>query len=251
MRPLGALLALAVLAALASPCAAGAPSLDGAVGAVYSGAASGTATLTTTSGNDVIVVLASNENGSAQTVSSVTASGLTFTRRGGCAFTGSRDSNLEVWAAPASGVLSAKVITVTLSGATDDATIIAFGVHGAVSLASPWDAHSGLPACTSGSPPTASPTYSTTSADDFVFITTMSDGPSGNQITPGSAIAQAINSGGSAYDKAYSAYATSTSPQSGTVLAISNNGEGITLIDAIAGAPIGACSLASTGVGPC
>lgn len=150
-----------------------APTLDGSATAVWSGS-SGTVTLTTTNGNDAIVVLIGFESygtGVQRTVSSVTASGLTFTQRMQ-KLTASGDSvyfqSMECWWAPASAALSSKVITVTLSGSTDNTAVIAFGVNGAYDYTNPWDSNGGLPVANNGNV-AAVPTFSTNQNSDFIF----------------------------------------------------------------------------------
>ncbi len=139
-----------------------------------SGTTSGSATLTTVHSNDVIIVLASNENqgGPLRTIaaSGVTAAGLSFLRRSGGSLSATPYSDAEVWYAIASSPLSSLAITVTLSGATDDCSIIAFGISGA-NTASPWDPNVSVPAGATGSTasiPTASG-VSTTDANDMIL----------------------------------------------------------------------------------
>ena len=138
------------------------------------GTSSGSATLSTTNSNDVIVVVASNENqgGPLRTVAAggITATGLSFVKRSGGSISAAPYSDAEVWYAVASSSLSGLAITVTLTGATDDATIIAFGISGA-NTATPWDPNVSLPAGATGS--TASiPTVSgvsTTNPNDMIL----------------------------------------------------------------------------------
>lgn len=137
------------------------------------GTTSGTVALTTSDSNDIIVVLVTNEdetNTAVRTVSTITATGLTFVERGTpLELQAPSYQDEEVWWALAASPLSV-TITVTLSGATDDTVIVAFGVNGA-NTASPWDASTSLPAVNNGVPgtvPTVSGVY-TTNAHDMIL----------------------------------------------------------------------------------
>lgn len=140
------------------------------------GTSSGTISMTTALTNDIIVLLVHCENtGSTQTVSSVTSSGLTWALRKRISFNNTNDSlqqNMEVWWAYSSAALTSSVITVTLSGTTDRAALMAFGVNGCNSFAAPFDTNASLPA--SATNPTASvvtpqATISTDGSNPFVF----------------------------------------------------------------------------------
>jgi hypothetical protein len=107
--------------------------------------------LTTANAKDIIVacVAIGNSGGggvgpAGGTVSSISdAAGLTWNlRKAVSAFGGSTD--LEVWWAFSSGMLSSDVITANLSQAVDDACINVFAVSGA-NTASPWDTNASLP----------------------------------------------------------------------------------------------------------
>jgi len=153
-----------------------APTLDGHATGQFSSTNSGTVTLTTSNTNDIIVVLICNGTTTSSTVavSSVTASGLSFTNRsqtlGTIRGTG---YGYEVWWALASGALISKVITVTLASSIDDAALMAFGVNGA-NTSAPWDTNGSLTAVTTNPSGSAglplAPTFSTSQADDFIFV---------------------------------------------------------------------------------
>ncbi len=124
--------------------------IDGSASGTFGGS-SGTVTLTTTLANDVIIICIHNEkSGSAQTVSTVTSTHLTWARRTSQAWLNSggdaSSNNQEIWWATASSALTSEVITVTLSAATDDASMAAFGVNGCPTPSSPWDANGAVPA---------------------------------------------------------------------------------------------------------
>ena len=144
--------------------------LDGKAASTFSFSASGTVTLTTSDSDDVVVVVVGAEAiGTLQTVTSVTASGLTFSRRGGqTVAAGLSHVDCEIWWAPSSGALTSKVITVTMTGFVDGACLTAFGVNGCLNINSPWDTNPSLPAFRTGEPP-PSVIFSTTQAHDFVF----------------------------------------------------------------------------------
>lgn len=168
----------------------------------------GTVTLTTTLPGTIVVIVANEGVDNANpcpTVSSVTASGLTFTRRGGknllnyaSNFGIAVPENVEIWWAPSAASVTSKVITVAWSGTLDDACLLAFGVSGSYDATSPWDTNVSLPGFNSTSNTTTvptKPTYSTTAADTFIFA--ISEGLT--TVTPTSAwttIATIANTGG-------------------------------------------------------
>lgn len=109
--------------------------------------------LTTTAAGEIVALIMSESNSSGgvtSTVSSVTATGLTFTRRGGYTGHGSSGSgtqiNIEEWAAPSSGAVSAKAITVTLNGAGGSCDAAAVLVMGIAGTTGPFDADGSVPA---------------------------------------------------------------------------------------------------------
>ncbi len=121
--------------------------IDGtATNNTISGTNSGSVTLTTANANDVIVVLVETEvdaGAPPATVSSVTASGLTFAQRSAVSGTGAGQfgtswDDMEVWWATTTSALSGESILVTLSKSVDNAVVVAFGVSGA-NTSSPWD----------------------------------------------------------------------------------------------------------------
>lgn len=144
--------------------------LDGSVsGAIGKSVTSKSLSLTTTvSGDEIIVLVASSLHSlSAQPtnhVTSVTATGLTFTQRFAYnnRVVGSYDANVEGWGAPATGILSALSITVNMNVGPDTGVIGMFGVSGV----SGYDANAAVPA-TSG---TGQVTISTTTANDFLMF---------------------------------------------------------------------------------
>jgi hypothetical protein len=183
-----ALASLISLALCVSSFAA-APTLDGAGCSVNvaNGTSSNSCAITTASGSDLVVVAAFSRMpsaaGAANLISTVTASGLTFTRRAtinqhltstvvGSDCVGCWGA-LEIWAAPASGPLSAVSITVTYTSAFGDGSnIVILAAAGLLSTSSPWDLNASLPATNfniSNSPTTEGVTLSTTAATDLLL----------------------------------------------------------------------------------
>lgn len=124
--------------------------IDGTpAGGNFTRTTSGTATLTTSLTNDIIVVvIATGDAASTQTVSSVASANVTYAKRKDFAVTtnGGQKLNLEVWWGLATSALTSEVITVTVSGSLGTNTIIAFGVNGSSNTAAPWDTNVALPA---------------------------------------------------------------------------------------------------------
>jgi len=215
------------------------------------GTSSGSATLTTASSSDVVVVLVSNEdtgNGILRTVSGVSATGLTFAKRSSGSISASPFSDAEVWYAIASSPLSSSVISVTLTGATDDASIIAFGVSGA-NTASPWDPNLSLPAGATGT--TASfPSVggvSTSNANDMILgftgVLTSSD-PSFPTETAGSGfnlVTTQVNGNGIGGSEASAEYKVVSAVQSASTVAFGTTTDSVDrwvmIGDAIQAAP--------------
>lgn len=122
-----------------------APTLDGTATAQGTNALSYVVTLTTTQANDIICVLVYTEVSSGTncpSITSVTASGLTFVKRTNASVGGVE--SMELWWAKATTALSAKVITVAFSGGYDDSACVAFGINGC-NLVNPWDGNTSLP----------------------------------------------------------------------------------------------------------
>ena len=187
------------------------PALDETANGLFSSASSGSVTLSTINPNDIIVVAVFDENVSSpsRTVSSVTASGLTFAKRSSITGTGPGQfattwDDMEVWWALASSPLSNEVITVNLSGSIDDASIAAFGVVGA-NTSSPWDSASPTTNYnTSSSPQPGTITISTNNAGtrDLLLgiigaeIDALQTGPGDFGSTPAFLIGHIANGGG-------------------------------------------------------
>lgn len=180
-------------------------SIDGSNAVNATTVSSQVISLTTTLSNDDIVVVVSSYQSSAQTVSSVTASGLTFTRRGSpLAWTngGGSHVNQEVWKAPAATVFSGN-ITVNWSGTIDAGNVIAFGVNDDGTNISVFDSNASLPATvTNGTLSTITPslTISTTGARSMLLAILNVTGTDAFPSLPAgfSGIQAITNTGGSA-----------------------------------------------------
>jgi hypothetical protein len=125
---------------------------------------------------------------------------------------------LEVWEAPSTGALTAKVITVTMTGNVDDAAISCFAINGNFSLASPFDPNGSLPNSGSG----VTRTYSTNNSNDLAICAFgQSDG--GLTAWPGlpsgfTQIHNVENNGGSKFAYLLTAFMSLSSPQAGTTV---------------------------------
>jgi hypothetical protein len=137
------------------------PAVDGVA---QNSATSGTtiaAALTTTNSTDVIVVAVTYAAGS-NSVSSITSSGLTFTKRAEKQQGGGFGTNTDYWTATASSTLSGQTITVNFSTTLGgNAVMTAWGMK----ATGAFDANGSLPFTT-----TSSGTVSTNSAPDVLFF---------------------------------------------------------------------------------
>jgi hypothetical protein len=157
---------------------------SGGFTSTFSSASSGTITVSTTNASILVIVVAceaTNATGVHRTVSSITATGLTFnpipstnTPKGYNDNTGAANAynTLEIWYAVAASPLSSVVVTVNLSGACDDAVLQGFGVNG-VNTSTPADSNSSLAVVTTfpGFGGTTGCTgVSTTNANTFMIL---------------------------------------------------------------------------------
>lgn len=143
----------------------------------FGGTSANSFSLTTTQLMDVIVVVVSCEVTTAPhaTVLSVTATGLTFTKRSSVyqdnssGTYGTTWNTLEVWSAPAALPLTAALITVTVSSTIDCGMIGAFGVNfDGISLPV-WSANASLPNTTT-SATNAAPTLGSNSTNAAALL---------------------------------------------------------------------------------
>jgi hypothetical protein len=186
-------IALIGLLVLTVPQAHAALSIDGM--ASYGSTAnvsSGSVTLTTTNTNDIIYVFVTlRDNG--PTLSSVTATGLTFSFRGSIDNAGNVFS--YAYYAIANTALSSATITATLSGGSTRITITAFGISGA-SAGCPFDPNINGFASATGDSTTPSATISTSTSNDIILGlvgTWIPNGNSPSSFTVGTSFSLIIN----------------------------------------------------------
>lgn len=160
-------------------------------------------TTSTTSSAGVLFAFVSFEGATARTVSSVTASGLTFTKRKAVpnANSGVNNVALEVWTAPWSGgALSSLVVTANMSGLCDGVNMVTFGVTGCANNSSPFDPNVAVPNTATTASGAAKPTLSLTTSkpDDLVlfFMASSGSGP-GNCANPPTSYTLPTNASGS------------------------------------------------------
>ena len=100
--------------------------------------------VSTTTSNLLVVVVYYEKAGTANSVASVTAPGLTFTHQWSKQSTGPDYNYQEVWTAPLSGAY-ANTVSVTMTNAVDDAGLAAFGIKNA-NLSGIFESSGTLPA---------------------------------------------------------------------------------------------------------
>ena len=120
---------------------------------LISGAATNTvasAAFTSSNSNDVVIAFVNTTNGSSITVSSISGGGLTWIKRKQFAITTSTFNfgSIEEWYGIAASPLSSQVITATLSGNSNSATITVFAISGG-NTTTPFDVNVSLPATAS------------------------------------------------------------------------------------------------------
>jgi hypothetical protein len=211
------------------------PTLDGTANGLIVSANSGSVSLTTADSSDEIIVcvFVGTTNSTVPSVTGVTGSGLTFTKRN--AFNGTDPGNathrigVEIWYASAASPLSSETIAVALSTTVDSGFIVAFGVNGA---SGGFDSSVTLPA--EGTTSTLSLT--TADAYDFVlYMSASSQGSNQEQNAPSgySTIYQGGNTGGldnRGFGVYYQQYSTT---QSGTVVGGSGGSGYYNMMDAL------------------
>lgn len=146
------------------------PSIDGTCTGTQNSGTSVSCSITTTGSSDTVIVFVtvgcsgSSSCTSPPTVSSVTATGLTFTKRAGITGSVSVASDNEEWAATASSALSGVTITATFSG-TGTGSMVAAGITNTLS-SSQFD---GSASTASGTGTAASITKSTSYTNDIIL----------------------------------------------------------------------------------
>lgn len=211
----------------------------------WSSSSTGSLSLTTTGGSGAIIVVIFNEDGGSGgpfTANVPTATGLTFnsvtggslSQTGDVGQFGTSDDNISVfWAGYTSNFSG--TINMSLSGTTDDASAIAFGVSGA-STTSPIDAdgiYSGKVTTTNGNTDGFSLTMSTAASAAFLAlfcgfqasITTFATGTFGSTSASDiTASGNPVYNGGASFGSTLlSQYAVVSSAQSGIAAAFGNS----------------------------
>jgi hypothetical protein len=122
------------------------PSIEGTpINSIWSASTTSAAVaISTTLSNLMVVVVYHEKSATVNSVTSVTAAGLTFTQQFSSQSSGTTNNYQEVWTAPLSGAYSG-TIQVTLAVATDDAGFMAWGIQNA-NTSTIFDTAGGLPA---------------------------------------------------------------------------------------------------------
>lgn len=195
------------------------PTFDGQLSGIFSATSSFTSSTFTCSSNcKLLVAMIFIEQATDQSVSTVTSTGLTFTRHnfidnGGA---NSRFVRIEVWAAPVTTALS-QTISLTLSGVTDDASCYFFGLAN-INTSTPFDTTADVTGFNATGISTLSLVTSTSNAVDLLFYAIGSDqsGPPGWANAPGfTRLANVYNGGASLYSELQICYQALSSTVSG------------------------------------
>jgi hypothetical protein len=195
------------------------PSIDGSA-AIRTSGSSTNVNLTTTVSGDLICVVVTTL-GASVTVSSVTATGLTFTKVQSIVQNSSGTFNmLDLWTAVASGTLSSKTITVTLSASVFNLSMSAFGVTGLFSTSTPYDPNVLTPLTTAANPITAL-SITTTNADDLLLYLATAQSANGNGGAP-TGFTQFASEGGTGFVDILCNYKSVSATQSGTSVVTSS-----------------------------
>lgn len=208
------------------------PALDGTATGQATGGTTVSATLTTTSANDIICALVAIEKAStALWLTGVSGGSLTWNKRTQATLLpplGGNPLSTELWWAVAPTALSAVTITATANAAIDDAAILVFGVSGC-NTTNPWDANVSLAARQIATSPLSFSGISTTRANDFLIFGWGSNG--GNAIgtvpTGFTVIGNRNNGGGSLFASVGAAYQAVTSVQSNQAYAWGSSLSGV------------------------
>jgi hypothetical protein len=226
--------------------------LEGGNSAHDSGKTSKAITVSTSGTDRIIVVCAGNEgNASLRQISSVAATGLTFALRAKqtqAAGTPTFGNEAEIWWAYAASQQTNTSITVTWDGATDDLGVGVFAVSGCQNFVNPWDTGSAITVAHTGAAGAVDQTnVGTTHTNTLQFWyggVPTSGYPLSAAVTPAGSsecFSPIIETGGSNYYKANSAYAIYSVAQSGlTVGWTTSLAPWVLLIDALTDAPASA-----------
>jgi hypothetical protein len=189
-----------------------------------------TFTVDTSLGNDALVlcIAFNNPTSSAQTVSSVTALGLTFYKRSSGSYVrGSNTVNFECWWAGAGSALVGDIVTITATGTVAYGAVIWMAVNGVYSISSPWDTNASLAQANISSTAPHTAFISTDQAYDMVLAFALTDDdtaflPSGNSPPAQRVAINAIGSPGNGCYLQVGYWADNvTRPQSSLALTVS------------------------------
>jgi hypothetical protein len=196
------------------------PTFDGALSGTFSSTASFTSgTFSCSSSCKLLVAVIMFQQSTDQSVSTVTSTGLTFTRHnfvdnGGA---NSRFTRIEIWSAPVSSALS-QTISLTLSGAIDDASVYFFGLDNVGSTV--FDTSADVTGFNATSATSLSLTgVSTSNANDLLFyaIGANASGPPTWATASGfNKLINVYNGGGTQYSEVQICYQSRTTTLSST-----------------------------------
>jgi hypothetical protein len=201
--------ALGWLALILADYARAALALDGTVaGANFTTSTTPTATLTTPTAGDIIVIQESNTADNTSPLKTITSisdvAGLTWNKRSSLATASLTAFFLEeVWWAYSPGALTADVITINLSAASKAGNITAFGIKGFLGTSyqtAPWDVNGSLPAFLNGNVvDDPHVTLSTTATDTMVLGFLAALDAAGASSGTGYTLLNAFNAAGNAF----------------------------------------------------
>ena len=188
--------------------------------ATQSGGTTGTIALTTAAANEVAFLFVQAGSTGATFTTTVTASGLTWTKRKSAPNTTLAYALTEIWSAKVPSIVSGLTVTVTTSVTMDNMALIICAASGCA--AQIFDTNAGLPAgpVLSTGAATIPITVSTTQPDDMIFGVLGTNDSNVGAISPDggigfSQLAKVSNTVGTNYSSIAAQWNTYTSPQSG------------------------------------
>lgn len=168
----------------------------------FSGAASGSfVALHTTGENYAFLVIGDEKSGGAPTVTSITSDTLNWTKYTGLAGLG---ANLEVWAAPITGVLAQEHFTINMSATVDDASAVFFACYG-VNQSAPFDNATAMPNLQvfSAPPVSLTPVNTNNATDLLVYASTVAVASADSAPAGFTTIGVSQNGGGALWSYTY------------------------------------------------
>jgi hypothetical protein len=224
------------------------PTRDG--GVVGKAFTTGTAlqfTITTLFNDDIVVVCIGNSLNTLTpaTVSSISGGGLTFARRASATITnvaipsdGTGALEVETWWAHAVNPLTAQTLTVNMNTTVVRAELVASAWNGCFNLSNPWDSNAGLPAVVVTSSTPTSISFSTSQANDELFLFTCNSHNNSSSPPSGySNLGSSSTTGGGKYpDTIVAVYGQAVmSTQSSVSITDGSNNSVIYIADALTG----------------